>query len=196
MNIRLVKPMLEQLEDRLQPSVLVGSNVVPTLVNQVNTVLTDMQHAQTKLTTDTNNAANEVALTMTGPNGDDVRVFAHDFGKAVADYQRILSDQATIHSMVSTDTAVLQGVAMAEFQAGDPIDLVILSFFKGTSFDPTTQLTHIQTQADKIATDKTVRDEVHFTTFDLRNPATDLNFNDIRDEITTEMEVGTPSFGH
>jgi hypothetical protein len=182
--------MLEHLEDRLQPSVLLGGSVVPTMVNQVNTVLTDMQHAQTKLTTDYNAA---VTALGNNPNGDNVRDFVHPFGKAVADYQQILSDQAAIHSMVSTDTTVLQGVAMAEFQAGDPIDLVILSFFKGTSFDPTTQLTHVQTQADQILQDTTLKTEINHI-FDLRNPMS-VGFDPTRDQITIVAEVNTPSFG-
>jgi hypothetical protein len=189
-NTRSIKPTLEHLEDRLQPAVLLGGPVVPAMVNQVNTVLTDMQHAQVKLTTDYNAA---VTALGTNPNGDNVRAFAHPFGKAVADYQQILSDQASIHLMVSTDTTVLQGVAMAEFQAGDPIDLVILSFFKGTSFDPTTQLTHVQTQADQILQDTTLKTEINHI-FDLRNPLS-VGFDPIRDEISIAAEVNTPSFG-
>jgi len=191
LNARSVKPMLECLEDRLQPSVLMGGPVVPTMANEVNTVLTDMQHAQTKLTTDFNAAV--TALT-TNPNGDNVRQFAHPFGQAVADYQQILSDQASIHLMVSTDTAVLQGVAMAEFQSGDPIDLLILTFFKGTSLDPTTQLTNVQKQADQIVQNTTLQNEINHI-FDLRNPVTDPNFNPVRDQITIAAEVNTPSFG-
>jgi hypothetical protein len=189
LNARLVKPMLERLEDRLQPSVLLGSNAVNTLVSQVNTVLTDMQHAQTKLTTDFNAA---VTTLTNNPNGDNVRLWSHPFGKAVADYQQILSDQAAIHSMVSTDTTVLQEVAVAEFQSGDPIDLIILSFFKGTSLDPTTQLTHVQTQADQILQDPTLQSEINHI-FDLRAPGS-VGFDPVRDEITIAGEVNTPSF--
>ncbi len=189
LNSRLAKPMLEQLEDRYQPSVLMGGNVVPTLVNQVNTVLTDMQQAQVKLTTDYNAA---VTALGTNPNGDNVRQFVHPFGKAVADYQQILNDQATIHLMVNTDTTVLQGVALAEFQAGDPIDLIILSFFKGTSFDPTTQLTNVQKQADHIVQDTTLQTEIN-NTFFLRNPLS-IGFDPIRDEVSIAGEVNTPSF--
>jgi len=189
LNTRLVKPMLERLEDRLQPSVLLGGQVVPTMVNQVNTVLTDMQHAQVKLTTDYN-----AAVTALGPNpnGDNVRQFVHPFGKAVADYQQILNDQATIHLMVSTDNTVLHEVASAELISGDPIDFVILSFFKGSSFDPTTQLTHVQTQADQILQDPTLNTEIN-NTFFLRNPMT-VGFDPIRDEVSIAAEVNTPSF--
>jgi hypothetical protein len=189
LNSRLVKPMLEHLEDRYQPSVLMGSNVVPTMVNQVNTVLTDMQHAQVKLTTDYNAA---VTALGNNPNGDNVRAFAHPFGKAVADYQQILNDQATIHSMVSTDNTVLQGVALAEFSAGDPIDLVILTFFKGTSFDPTTQLKNVQNQADQVLQNTTLQNEINHI-FDLRNPLS-IGFDPVRDQITIAAEVNTPSF--
>ncbi len=189
LNARSVKPMLENLEDRLQPSVLLGSNVVPTMVNQVNTVLTDMQHAQVKLSTDFNAS---VSALGTNPNGDNVRAFVHPFGKAVADYQQILNDQATIHLMVSTDNAVLQGVASAELMSGDPIDFVILSFFKGTSLDPTTQLTHVQAQADQILQDPTLHSEVN-NTFFLRSPTTP-GFDAIRDEISIAAEVNAPSF--
>jgi len=189
LNSRSVKPMLEHLEDRYQPSVLMGGNVVPTLVNQVNTVLTDMQHAQVKLTTDYNAA---VTALGTNPNGDNVRAFAHPFGQAVADYQQILNDQATINSMVSTDTTVLQEVALAEFSAGDPIDLVILTFFKGSSFDPTTQLKNVQNQANQFLQDTTLQNEINHI-FDLRNPLS-IGFDPTRDQITIAAEVNTPSF--
>lgn len=190
LNARLVKPMLEQLEDRFQPSVLLGSNVVPTMVNQANTVLTDMQHAQVNLKTDYNAAVTALGA---NPNGDNVRQFAHPFGKAVADYQQILTDQAAIHLMVSTDNTVLQEVASAELMSGDPIDFAILTFFKGTAFDPTTQLTHVQSQADQIRQDTTVQTEVNHI-FDLRNPLA-LGFNPIRDEISIAAEVNTPGYG-
>ena len=189
LNTRLVKPMLESLEDRVRPSVLLGGPVVPAMTNQVNMVLTDMQHAQTKLTTDYNAA---ITALGTNPNGDNVRQFVHPFGQAVADYQQILNDQAAIHSMVSTDTTILQGVAMAEFQAGDPTDLIILSFFKGSSFDPTTQLTHVQNQADQILQDPTLHTEIN-NTFFLRNPLS-IGFDALRDEVSIAAEVNTPSF--
>jgi hypothetical protein len=182
--------MLERLEDRLQPSVLIGSNAVNTLVNQVNTVLTDMQHAQSNLATDFNSA---VTALGNNPNGDNVRQFAHPFGKAVADYQQILNDQATIHLMVNTDTTFLQQVAVAEAMSGDPIDLVVLTFFKGSPFDPTTQLTHVQNQADQIQQDTTLQSEINHI-FDLRSP-TDPGFNAARDQISIAAEVNTPSFG-
>lgn len=187
LNARLVKPRLERLEDRLQPSVLFGSNAVNTLVNQVNTVLTDMQHAQTKLTTDYNAAVTALGIF---PNGDNVRQFARPFGKAVADYQQILSDQAAIHQMVSTDASFLQQLALAEFLSGDPVDLVILTFFKGTSFDATTQLTNVQTQADKILQDTTLKSEINHI-FNLRNPVVLAT----RDRISIAAEVNTPGFG-
>jgi hypothetical protein len=190
LNARSVKPKLEQLEDRLQPSVLLGSNAVGTLVNQVNTVLTDMQHAQNNLTTDFNSA---VTALGNNPNGDNVRQFAHPFGKAVADYQQILNDQATIHLMVNTDNTFLQQVALAEAMSGDPTDLLILTFFRGSNFDPTTQLTNVQNQADQIRQDTTLQNEVNHI-FDLRNPA-DPGFNATRDQISIAAEVNTPSFG-
>lgn len=190
LNARLVKPMLERLEDRLQPSVLLGGNVPNTLVNQVNTVLTDMQHAQTNLTVDYNSAVTALGA---NPNGDNVRQFAHPFGKAVADYQQILNDQATIHQMVSTDNTLLQEVALAEFTSGDPVDLIILTLFKGSSFDPTTQLTNVQKQADQILQNTTLQNEINHI-FDLRNPLS-LGFNAARDEIWIAAEVNTPGFG-
>jgi len=121
-NVRFIKPRLEHLEDRIQPTVLIGSQVVPTMVNQLNTVLKDMQGAQTKLATDYNQAVTDITI---NPNGDNVRQFTHSFGKAVADYQQILSDQASIHSMVSTDNTVLQQTALAELIAGVPFDFIV-----------------------------------------------------------------------
>jgi hypothetical protein len=183
--------MLERLEDRLQPSVLVGSNAVNTLASQVNTVLTDMQHAQSNLTTDFNSA---VTALGTNPNGDNVRQFAHPFSKAVADYQQILNDQATIHLMVSTDNTFLQQVAVTEAMSGDPIDLLVLTFFRGSPFDPSTQLTNVQNQADQIRQDSTLQSEINHI-FDLRNPLTDPGFNASRDQISITTEVNTPGFG-
>lgn len=190
LNARSVKPALEQLEDRLQPSVLLGGNAVNTLVNQANTVLTDMQHAQVKLTTDYNAA---VTALGTNPNGDNVRQFVHPFGQAVADYQQLLTDKAAIHQMVSTDNTLLQEVALAELTTGDPVDFIILTYFKGTGFDPTTQLTNVQNQADQILQDTTLKNEVNHT-FYLRNPLT-LGFNAARDEISIAAEIDTPGYG-
>jgi hypothetical protein len=188
MNTRLVKPILEKLEDRIQPTILFGSSAIATLVGQVNTVLTDLQHAQANLTTDFNNA---VTTLGNNPNGDNVRAFVHPFGKAVADFQQILNDQATIHLMVSTDNTLLQQVALAELLSGDPIDFVVLTFFKGTSFDPTTQLTNLQKQADQILTNTTLQNEINHV-FDLRNPVVTPSL----DEISIAAEVNTPGFGH
>ena len=186
-NTRFVKPMLENLEDRIQPALLIGSNAVNVLVNQVNTVLTDMQHAQTNLKTDFTNAG--TALTA-NPNGDNVRAWSHPFGKAVADYQQILQDQASIHLMVSTDQAFLQAAAFSEFTAGDPIDLIILTFFKGSAFDPTTKLIGVQNQADSIVKNTDVQNEINFV-FKLRNPVV----TPAVDQITILSEANTPGFG-
>ena len=190
LNARSVKPMLEQLEDRVTPTVLFGSNVVPTMLTGVNNVLADMKTAQNNLKTDFTNAG--TALTA-NPNGDNVRLWSHPFGKAVADYQQILSDQASIHQMVTTDNAVLQGVAFVELTDGDPIDFIILTFFPNSGFNSANQLKTVQTQADQIRTNTTVQNEVN-TIFFLRAVA-DPGFNAARDEITIAGEVNTPSFG-
>ena len=107
--------------------------------------------------------------------------------------QQILSDQASIHQMVTTDNAVLQGVAMAELVDGDPIDFIILSFFPASGFNSATQLTNVQTQADQIRTNTTVQNEVN-TVFFLR-ATSDPGFLPLRDEISILGEVNTPSFG-
>jgi len=195
LNARSVKPMLERLEDRVTPTVLFGStNVVPTMLTGVNNVLSDMKTAQSNLKTDFTNAVAALPQTPVGrPNGDDVRVWSHPFGKAVADYQQILSDQASIHQMVTTDNAVLQGVALQELILGDPIDFIVLTFFPNSGFNPATQLTSVQNQADQIRKDTTVQNEVNFV-FLLRAMA-DPGFNAARDQITIAGSVNTPSFG-
>jgi len=191
LNARYVKPTLEQLEDRVTPTVLLGNSpVINAMLTGVNNVLADMKTAQGNLKTDFTAAG--AALTN-NPNGDNVRDWSHPFGKAVADYQQILSDQASIHQMVTTDNAVLQGVAVSELVSGDPIDFIILTFFPNSGFNPATQLKNVQNQADQIRTDTTVQNEVNFT-FLLRAMA-DPGFNATRDKITIAGEVNTPSFG-
>jgi len=186
-TVRFVKPMLENLEDRVTPAILLGpSTVVNTMLTDVNNVLSDMKTAQVNLKTDFTNAT--IALTAT-PNGDNVRAWSHPFGKAVADYQQILSDQATIHQMVATDTAVLQGVAIAELINGDPVDFIILTFFPNSGFNPITKLKDVQNQADQIRTSTEVQNEVNFV-FLLRNPPLIAT-----DQITIAGRVNTPSFG-
>ena len=190
-NVRFAKPMLEQLEDRVTPTVLFGpTSVVNTMLTGVNNVLADMKTAQSNLRTDFTNAVS--ALTA-NPNGDNVRLWSHPFGKAVADYQQILSDQASIHQMVTTDNAVLQGVAVAELINGDPVDFIVLTFFPNSGFNPATQLKNVQNQADQIRTDTTVQNEVNFT-FLLR-AMSDPGFDAARDKITIAGSVNTPSFG-
>jgi hypothetical protein len=189
---RFVKPMLEILEDRVTPTVLLGNSpVINAMLTGVNNVLSDMKTAQTNLKTDFTTA---VTTLTANPNGDNVRAWSHPFGKAVADYQQILSDQASIHQMVTTDNAVLQGVAFAELINGDPVDFIVLTFFPNSGFNSATQLKNVQNQADQIRTDTTVQNEVNFVFF-LRNPPTDPMFNAVRDEITIAGEVNTPSFG-
>jgi hypothetical protein len=188
---RFVKPMLENLEDRVTPTVLFGpTSVVNTMLTGVNNVLADMKTAQSHLNFDFNNAV--TALTA-NPNGDNVRLWSHPFGIAVGDFQQILSDQASIHQMVTTDNAVLNGVAIAELINGDPIDFIILRFFPNSGFNSATQLTNVQNQADQIRTDPTVQNEVNFV-FLLR-AMSDPGFNAARDEITIGEEATTPSFG-
>ena len=190
-NTNTVKPTLERLEDRLQPSVLFGAgSSINILVTPLNSILADMQTARAKLATDFNNA---VTLLGTNPNGDNVRTFVFPFGKAVADYQQILTDQAAIHLTVSTDQSFLQAVALAEAVAGDPTDFLILNFFKGSTFDPTTQLTNVQNQANQIVNDPTVLSEVSKQFF-LRAPTTP-GFDPTRDIVTIAGEVNKPTFG-
>lgn len=193
LNARSVKPMLEQLEDRVTPTVLLGnSQVVSAMVTGLNNVLSDMKTAQNNLATDFNNSKAALASTQftpTPPNGDNVRLWSHPFGKAVADYQQILSDQAAIHQMVTTDQAVLKGVAFAELIDGDPIDFFILTFFPNSSFNSASQLTTIQNQADSIKNDTTVQNEVNFTFVLRAGSMAPL------DNITIAQEVNTPTFG-
>ena len=72
--------MLERLEDRVTPTVLVGnSTVVNAMLTEVNVLY--MKTAQTHLNTDFTNAG--TALTA-NPSGDNVRLWSRPFGKAVA----------------------------------------------------------------------------------------------------------------
>lgn len=185
-SVPTVKPMLERLEDRIQPSILFPGTAVNALVTPLQNVLSDMQTAQKNLTTDYNNA---VAALGTTPNYDTVRAFVTPFTKAVADYQQIVSDQAAIHVMVSSDQMFLQQVAISEVFAGDPIDFIILNFFKGSAFDPTTKLTAVQTQADQILKDPTLQSEITHQ-FMLISPPVNPT-----DTVTIQGSINTPTFG-
>jgi len=180
--------MLEQLEDRVTPTVLLGnSQVISAMTQGLNNVLNDMKTAQGHLAVDFNQAVLKLG---TNPNGDDVRSWSHPFAIAVGDFQQILQDQAAIHQMVTTDQAVLKAFATAELIDGDPIDFLILTFFPNSGFNSANQLTDIQKQADQIANDPTVQNEVNFV-FKLRNPVVDA----ARDQITIAIEATKPTFG-
>lgn len=177
LNARSFKPMLEQLEDRVTPTVLLGnSQVVTAMTDGLNNVLADMKTAATNLQTDIKAATTAATLPLTATSFQN---WINAVGKATADYQQILSDQASIHQMVSTDQAVLKGVAFAELTNGDPIDFLILTFFPNSGFNSASKLMNIQTSADNIVN------------------GTDTANGNVKTEVTTPLNIpttGAPTF--
>lgn len=152
---RFVKPTLEQLEERSQPSVLLFGNGVQQLAQPLNNMVSDMKSASTDLQSQFNLIKNVQAPANTFPGAE---VTAN---KAVADWQRILNDSAAIKATVNADLLFIRAVAFSEFQAGDPTDLIILTFGPLLGFNPTKALTDTVTQANNILNDPTLQSIVN-----------------------------------
>lgn len=156
-NTTFVKPQLEQLEERSLPSFLInglftaqGPTNVQNLATPLNNMVKDMQSAQTDLNTQFTLIKNVTAPANTFAGAE---VTA---GKAIADWQRILTDNAAITAVSNADMAFIRQAAIAELGEGDQTDAVIVfltPFFKLNTF---TALTTPVTQANTIATDPTL----------------------------------------
>lgn len=162
-NASFVKPMLEELEERAQPSFLVGTNVVPQLAQPLNNIVTDMKNASTDLQTQFN-----LIKTVTPP----ANTFAGaevTADKAVADWQRILTDSAAINAVVNVDLNAIHTIALAEFQNGDSLDLLVLTFGQAIGFNATAPLTNTVTQSNNILNDPTLQSIVNTNLHSLNN---------------------------
>ncbi|HEY7423656.1 MAG TPA: hypothetical protein VH682_05370 [Gemmataceae bacterium] len=169
-----VKPMLEQLEDRVQPSLLLGGNAVAQLVAPVDNALKDLQTMQTQLGNSTQGdfanaqAALKTLTTPAGITSTNIANFQVAFGKVVTDYRQMLNDQHTIQATANAATSFLNTAAFSELLTGDAVDFIILKFFPGSSFDPTTAFTKDVQQANDIMSSKDVTTDVGFD-FNLPN---------------------------
>lgn len=168
-NVRFVKPRLEELEERAQPSFLLGTNAVQQLAEPLNNMVTDMNNAATDLKAQfaaiqANNAASG---TNTYAGAEKVETMA------VGDWQRILNDSAAIKATVNADMNFIQTAAFAEFQAGDSLDLAVLLFGHFVGLEPTKPLSDAVTQATDIFNDPTLQNIVgtnlHTVNFHVEN---------------------------
>jgi hypothetical protein len=142
-NLHCVKPTLEQLEERSQPSILLGGAIQQNLATPLNNMVTDMTNARTDLQVQFN-------LLKTPPAGFTLAQAETAFGKGAADFQRMLNDQRAITVTSSADVAFIRAAAVGEFTEGDPTDLILLTFGHFIGFDPTKVLTDPVTQANNL----------------------------------------------
>lgn len=146
-NARFVKPMLETLEARDQPSFILSGAVQQQLQPPVTGYLNDMKDAASDLakqvaTITTDNKTATPGLTAAQAQGA--------FGKAVGDYQRLWNDQAAITTTVAADNNFINAVAMAELSEGDPIDLILVRFGGFFNINPMSGLNDSLNQANQI----------------------------------------------
>ncbi|HEY7312273.1 MAG TPA: hypothetical protein VH643_23115 [Gemmataceae bacterium] len=157
-----VKPQLEQLEERSLPSFLInglftaqGPTNVQNLATPLNNMVKDMQSAQTDLNAQfaiLNNPANKPGgATPLGFNQAEQVA-----GKMIADWQRIVTDNAAITAVSNADQAFIRQAAIAEFGEGDQTDAVIVFLTPLFKLNTFTALTTPVTQANTIATDPTL----------------------------------------
>ena len=145
-SVSFIKPMLEQLEERAQPSFLFGSNAIQQLAQPLNNMVTDMTNAQ-------NDLGAQFAKLQANSAAAGTNTFAGAEKVAeimVSDWQRILSEAAAINATVNADVAFINTVAFSEFTNGDSLDLIILRFGPAIGFNPLTPLTNTVTQANNI----------------------------------------------
>lgn len=154
-KVAFAKPRLEQLEDRAAPALLLFGNAVQQLAQPLNNMVSDMQSASTDLQAQFNLIKNVQAPANTFAGAE---VTAD---KAVADWQRILTDSSAIKAVVNADLTFIRAAAFAEFQAGDPVDLIVLTFGQILGLNPTKQLTDLSDQANKILNDPTLQNIVN-----------------------------------
>lgn len=152
-NLQFVKPMLEQLEDRVQPSFLLSGVVQQQLAVPLNNMVADMKTAQGHLQFDFNQVINNA-------NNNNLAGAIKSFGIAVGDYQQMLTDLHSINATSAADMAFIKAAAFAEFQSGDATDLVVLIYGPNFGIDPTKSLTDPVQQANNIIQSQSVQNEI------------------------------------
>jgi hypothetical protein len=156
LKARPFRPCLEQLEDRAMPSFLLGGAVTQ-LAAPLQAMVKDMQTAQAHLKSDLISGANAVS-------NNNLQGARHFFAVAVGDFQQLLTNQHAIKAASSVDQNFVRAAAMAEFQSGDSLDLVILTFGKMIGLDPMKALTDPAAQADNIVQSQDVQGDISFMT--------------------------------
>jgi hypothetical protein len=142
-NRNFVKPMLEQLEERVQPSFLLAGTVQQQFLPPLQAVLTDMQTAKGHL------QANFTMLTTPGRVTSQSEAETQ-YAAGAANFSSMVSDQHTITAMVNQDNAFIRAAAIAEFTEGDTTDAILVFFGPLIGFNPTSSLTNVQTQANNL----------------------------------------------
>jgi S-adenosylmethionine:tRNA-ribosyltransferase-isomerase (queuine synthetase) len=137
-----VKPKLEELEGRDLPSFLLFGGGVAGLEQPLAKVIDDMKAAGTDLS--------KQFQTITGTPVTIANIGQKEaaYGTAVADYQRIWNDHATVTAMGTADLAFVKAVAQAELTEGDPIDFILLNFGSLFNFRPLDSITNDMKTSD------------------------------------------------
>jgi hypothetical protein len=169
-NLNFVKPMLEELEERAQPSFLINGlfsatgpvTVQQNLLTPLNAMFTDMQNAKNDL------GAQFTAL-HAPPMPLTLATAETDYAKGAADYQRMLNDQHAISATVTADNNFIRAAAFVEFTEGDATDAIIVVFGPAFGLNPTKALTNVQSQANNLVAGTDVQTWVN-TDFFLTSP--------------------------
>ena len=143
---RYVKPTLEHLEERIQPSFLLGSG---SGTGNVTALAVPLTKAATDMTSASNLLASDIASLKSAAT---VAQAEKDYGFCCADYQRILSDHAFVVAIVPVDINFINAVAVSEFiESGDITDVAILRIpFLTNLFNPLSPLNNALSQANSI----------------------------------------------
>jgi hypothetical protein len=152
---RFVKPCLEMLERRDQPSLLLSNpGAIAQFVQPITNVANDFNGAKNDL------AAQVASLPANGATIVNPGQVAQTFAKAATDFQRMLNDQHGLDLVAKVDVAFFGAVALQEAQRGDPIDLIVLDFGQLFGLNITAQFTNPASSADNTVNSTTVQNEV------------------------------------
>lgn len=148
--VRSIRPSLETLERRDQPSFLM-TGATSALVQPLNTIFQDMQMAQSRL-------QQNVQFFQANGNGTTAQQIASTqaFAKATAAYQEILNDQHAITLLANADKNFIVQAAVFEAFNGDTTDYFLLVQGPFFGFDVNAQFTNVVTQANNLANDGNV----------------------------------------
>lgn len=180
-NVSFVKPRLEELEDRVQPSFILAGGPNQ-LAAPVGNVVQDMNNAVSKLTSDIG------AIRSAGTAASAQASFAN----AAADYQRIWNDHNTVTTFVNIDITIINTIATTEFlETGDTIDLAIVRIpFWTNFFNPFGTLNNNLNQANSIWNNGSLTGS---NSTDITTPANMLN-SLLDTTQTIQQSASTPSF--